>query len=430
MPDDIVAPRPGRVGALPASLEGRASWRAATVTLAILSVSYGAPMLVVIGLTPIQAALHADRSALALAVALAWIGTGLGGIVMGRVAERIGMRATTCFGAIMMAAGLVLSADGQLWALYVGQGVLIGLLGNGAIYPPLVTYVSRWFDRRRGTAIALISSGQYIAGVLWPFLFERVIARAGWREAMLGFAVVVLGAILPLALLFLDPPPAPPAVALAHPARLAPRYSPAERMRPATTQGLLCLAGFCCCVPMAIPAGHLVAFCVSLQLGAGQGAAMLSVLLGCALLSRQVWGLFADRFGGLRTIAAGSALQALAITAFLLTRTEAGLFAVSAAFGFGFAGIIPGYVLAVRDLFPVTEAAWRVPLILFIAMGGMAFGSWFAGALFDHFGYYAPAFAAGTLFNLANLAVVGLLLLRLGGPRGDWQTSTDPLPAG
>src|SRR5271155_642462 len=111
---------------------------------------------------------------------------------------------------------------------------------------------------------------------------------------------------------------------------------------------------------------------------------------------------------------AGSACQAVAIACFLLTQDEIGLFAVSAAFGLGFSGIVPAYVLIVRELFPASEASWRVPVVLFISMSGMAFGSWFAGALYDHFGYYAPAFAIGAGFNVANLAVIGFLLMRQG----------------
>ena len=397
-------------------IETRASWAAAGVTLAILTVSYGAPLLVVVGLRPMQEALGTDRSVLALAGALVWIGTGVGGILMGWVADRIGNRATACFGAAMMAAGLALSAGGRIWELYVGHGLLIGMLGNGAIYAPLVTYVSRWFDRRRGTAIALISSGQYIAGVLWPWLFERAMARYGWQAVMLGYAVVVLAAIPPLALFFLHPPPEPVA-SRAGRARGRTRRAPVLGLPSNAVQGLICLAGFFCCVPMAIPFSHLVAFCGDLGIGAAQGAAMLSVLLGCAFLSRQFWGAFADRHGGLRSVMAGSSLQALAIGAFLLTRNEAGLFAVSAAFGLGFSGIIPAYVVAIRDLFPSEEASWRVPLVLFTAMGGMAFGSWFAGFLYDSFGYYAPAFGVGVLFNLANLTVVGFLLARQGRHR-------------
>ena len=145
-----------------------------------------------VGLKPIQEALGTDRSVVALAGALVWVGTGLGGIMMGWLADRIGIRFTASIGAVMMAAGLALSSTGSVWALYVGHGLLIGLVGNGAIYAPLVVYVTRWFDRRRGSALALISSGQYIAGVVWPSVFERGIAQYGWQTTMLAYAAVVV----------------------------------------------------------------------------------------------------------------------------------------------------------------------------------------------------------------------------------------------
>jgi MFS family permease len=272
-----------------------------------------------------------------------------------------------------------------------------------------VTYVSRWFDRRRGTAIALISSGQYIAGVVWPTVFERGMIAFGWQATMLGYAVVVAAAIAPLAL-FLRPPPQP--VRAEASATHQARRSQALRLQPNLVQGLLCAAAFLCCVPMAMPAGHLVAFCSDLGIPATRGAAMLSVLLGCAFVSRMFWGWLTDRIGGLAAVFAGSACQALAIAAFTVTQNEPGLFAVSAAYGLGFSGIIPAYVVAIRDLFPSAEASWRVPTLLFTGMSGMAFGGWFAGALYDHFGFYAPAFGAGAMFNLANLAVIGFLVIR------------------
>src|SRR5690349_20684642 len=203
MPDTML---PSRV----LSIESRASWQAATLTLAILSVSYGAPLLVVVGLKPIQDSLGTDRSVVALAGALVWVGTGLGGMAMGWLADRIGIRLCVTIGAVMMAVGLALSSIGSVWALFVGHGLLIGLVGNGAIYAPLVVYVSRWFDRRRGSALALISSGQYIAGVVWPSVFEHGIALYGWATTMLGYAAVVLVVILPLTIGWLRPSPEAP----------------------------------------------------------------------------------------------------------------------------------------------------------------------------------------------------------------------------
>src|SRR3954471_13979025 len=179
----------------------------------------------------------------------------------------------------------------------------------------------------------------------------------------------------------------------------------------------MCAAGVLCCMPMAMPQSHLVAFCSDLGITRSAGALMLSVLLGTAFLSRQIWGVISDRIGGLSTVLIGSAWQAASMTALLLTQNEAGLFMVAAAFGLGFCGIIPAYVLAVRELFPASEASWRIPTLLLFSGGGMALGGWVAGLLYDHLGYYAPAFAAGIGANILNILVIGTLVLRQRQPR-------------
>lgn len=402
----------GAPGARDATIDGRGGWIAACTTIAILSVSYGSPLLIVVGLKPITAGLGTIRELTSLAAAFTWIGTGLGGILMGWLADRIGIQRTVMFGAVMIALGLAVSAYGTVWALYIGHGLLMGLLGNGAMFPPLLVYVSRWFERRRGTALALIASGQYVAGMIWPSLFEMAMARYGWQATMIGYGILVAVLIPPIALFFLHPAPAHLHAAAGtgvNPVRGTALGLPAN-----VVLGVLCVAGFCCCVPMALPQSHLVAFCTDVGVPAASSALMLSALQASAFVSRQFWGWLADRVGGLVTLILGSACQALAISAFLLTQSEAGLFAVSAAYGLGFSGIVPAYVLIVRELFPSTEASWRVPMVLFTSMGGMAFGSWFAGALFDHYGHYAPAFAVGAAFNVANLTLIGFLLLRQG----------------
>ena len=395
---------------MPESIESRASWGAAALTLAILSISYGSPLLIVVGLKPMTVAMDTDRSVLALAGSLVWVGTGFGGIPMGWLADRIGIRAIVALGTVMMACGLALSTLGSIWALYVGHGLLIGVIGNGAIYAPLLIYVSRWFDKHRGAAIALISSGQYIAGVVWPTVFEHGIARFGWQATMLAYAAVVI-VVIPPFLFFLRKAPAP--LTTGGPIGAAQRRPTVLGMRPNMAQAAICAAAFCCCIPMSIPSSHLVAFCSDIGVSPTHGAAMLSVLLGCAFISRQFWGALADRIGGLRTVLVGSMCQAVAIGSFLLTKNEDGLFAISAAFGLGFSGIIPSYAVSIRDLFPSSEASWRIPTVLFSGMSGMAVGSWFGGELFDQFGTYTAAFATGVLFNLFNLAIVGFLVSRL-----------------
>jgi MFS family permease len=391
------------------SVETRASWIVAVAVLCILSMSYGAPLLTMVALKPIAADLGTARQAPALAGSLTYIGSGFGGILMGWLAERVGVRLIVLFGATMIAVGLAVAASGGLGLLYVGQGVLVGLFGASCMFSPLVTYVSRWFDHRRGSALALISSGQYLAGAIWPALFTLSMARFGWRVTMAGFGALVLLVILPIALAFLRRPPEGRAGA----AQTGPRTgAPVLGLPPNLVLALLAAAIFCCCTTMSMPVGHLVALCTDLGIGAERGAAMLSVLLGTAFLARQFWGWLSDRVGGLHTVLYASAAQGTAMTGFLLTQSEAGLFTVSALFGLGFSGLAPAYVLAIRDLFPATEAGWRVPVVMFAGLLGMAAGGWLAGVIYDHYGYYAPAFSVGVAFNLANLAIVGALLSR------------------
>lgn len=399
----------------PHSVESRASWVAAFATLAIMSFSYGSPLVLVVALKPIAADLDAPRSVPALAAALASFGTGLGGIPMGWLAERWGIRRVVMLGAAMAALGLAMSTLGGAWALYVGYGLFLGLLGNGCMNAPLMTYVSRWFDRRRGTALALITSGQYVAGAIWPTLFELGVERWGWRHTTIAFAVLEALAVLPLALVFLAPPPRPPVVG-GYGAGPAPGGK-VLGLAPNLTLGLMTLAIFLCCVPMALPSVHLVSFCTDVGLSASTGAAMLSVLLACAFVSRQFWGWLGDRIGGLRTVLVCSACQAGTLALFLATQSEIGLYTVAAAFGLGFAGLVPSYVLAVREHFPASEAGWRVPVLLFGGLLGMAAGGWMGGAVYDAAGSYVPAFQLGVFTNLLNLALVGFLVLRLGHAR-------------
>jgi len=382
----------------------------ASVALLVMSVAFGAPWIAVVGLKDIAAEVNGQRSIPALAGALVWFGSGVGGILMGRVAERVGVRWTVVSGSLMIAAGLALSTLGPSLPLYIGHGLFIGMLGLGGINAPFYIYVSRWFDRRRGSALALISSGSFLAGAIWPSIFERAIAYAGWRHAMLFYAAVELIIIVPAAIIVLEPPPESP---LRFSASRTARGS--ERVLgwpPNLVFVLQACAIFTCCVPMSIPQAHLVAYCSDLGISPVHGAAMLSVLLAMAFLSRQVWGAMSDRLGGLYTMLAGSACQTVGLAAFLLTQNELGLFTVSAAFGFGFSGLVPANILTSRELFPVGEAYWRMPTLLLCSGMGMATGSWSGGVLYDHFGYYAPAFAAGVAVSMINFMIVGALAFR------------------
>jgi MFS family permease len=394
-------------------IDSREAWRVTIASTVIASVALGSPYIVVVALKPIAADFGGLRSIPSAAASFAMLGTGVGGLLMSWLAERLGVRAVVVIGGLMVCAGLVLSSSGQageaVWQLYVGHGLLIGLIGNAAIHAPLFVYITRWFERRRGTALALIASGQHLAGACWPPLFERAIALYGWRQTMVGFGVLVAVVVVSLACLFLRPPPE----ARASEARAEPGVEAGKvlGLPPNAAFALLAAGAFLCCVPMAMPTSHLIALCGDVGLAPAKGAAMLTVLLACAFISRQIWGWISDRIGGLMTVLAASLAQATAITGFIATQDEMGLLAVAAAFGLGFSGLIPAYMLTARQLFAASEASWRIPTLILTGMSGMAVGSWLGGALYDYFGFYAPAFATGLAFNLANLAVIASLLL-------------------
>ena len=393
-----------------ASVETRQSWLVASVILAVMAVAFGAPWITIVALKNIAAEVNGERSIPAFASALMWIGSGIGGILMGRVAEVVGVRWTVICGAMMTAVGLALSTLGPSWPLYVGHGLFIGLIGIGGINAPCYVYVSRWFDRRRGSALALISSGAYLAGAIWPPIFARLIAYGGWRQTMLYYAAFELVLIVPAAALVLSAPPdMPHHSTMMHKQRAK---KPVMGWPPNLVFTLQAIAIFTCCMPMSMPQAHLVALCTDHGISAATGAAMVSVLLGSAFLSRQVWGVISDRIGGLYTMLIGSGCQAFGMLAFLLTQNEFGLFTVAALFGLGFSGLVPANILASRELFPVGEAYWRMPTLLLCSGTGMAAGGWIAGVIYDHFGFYAPAFATGLGINILNLTIIGALALR------------------
>ncbi|NKC32010.1 MFS transporter [Falsiroseomonas selenitidurans] len=393
-----------------AVLDSRQAWTRLAAIVALATLGGAGMWSVVVALPHVQAEFGATRGEASLPYTLTMIGFAGGGILMGRLADRFGIMVPLLGGTVMLGGGYILAAFApSLTVFALVQGVLIGALGSSAAFGPLMADASLWFRRRRGIAVALAASGNYLAGTVWPPVVQALITAQGWRTAHLVVGVVLLVTMLPLALLLRARPP-----------RAAPRPAgspapPASRPLGLTPNGLtalLGLAGVGCCVAMAMPQVHIVAYCGDLGYGVARGTEMLSLMLACGIVSRIASGFIADRIGGLGTLMLGATLQAVALAFYLFFDSLVSLYLISALFGLFQGGIVPSYAVIVREYFPASQAGTRVGIVLMATLLGMALGGWLSGVVFDWTGSYAMAFLNGMAWNAANLAIVGWLLLR------------------
>ncbi len=394
----------------PGSVERPYSWVVAVASLLMMAIGMGATYVVVVALKPIAAEFGWPRAVPSLSYSFVLFGAGLGGLMMGRWSDRVGMGPPALTGSIMICLGALLAstADGA-GRLYLAHGLFMGLLGNAAMFGPLVANATRWFDRRRGIAVGLVTTGQSLAGAVWPPVLRLLTETVGWRQTFVYFAGFAICTLVPLSLVLWPMPPRQ----LEVPTRARDDATGRVVGLPAAmVQAMLCLAIVGCCVAMAMPMVHIIAHATDLGYSTTRAAELLSVLLGCAVLSRLVYGFLADRIGGLRTLLLGSLGQALMLTTFAAVESLAGLYVVAALFGLAFGGIVPAYALIVRELFPASEAGWRIATVFLFGTIGMATGGWLGGYIFDLVGSYRAAFLVGVAFNLMNLALVGTLVRR------------------
>jgi MFS family permease len=360
-----------------------------------------------VALPAVQADFGTQRAGASLPYAFTMIGFMIGGIAVGRLADRFGIWPPFAGGTILMGLGYILTASvTSLPAFAVVSGLTIGL-GSAASFAPLVADASLWFDRHRGLAISLATIGSSLAGVVWPPVIQHFIAEAGWRHTHVGIGIFCMATMLPLALVLRRRP------VLHQPAVDAPSARDAARaidLPPNAAHALLTLAGFCCCVAMAMPQVHLVAYCADLGYGPARGAEMLAVMLGFGVASRLMFGSVFGRIGGLRTLLLGSVMQAIALALYLPFDGLVSLYVVSAVFGLAQGGLVPAYAVIIRELFPAREAGLRVSLAISTTLAGMALGGWLAGAIYDWTGSYRAALMNGIGWNVVNLAIVIWLL--------------------
>ena len=401
------------------------SWRRLLASLLLMTIGSSAMYIVPVMLPAVQTAFGVDRGAASTPYFALMLGFGAGTLLMGRLADRFGVMAAVLIGTVGLAVGYALAsmAPGITSFIWI-HGVLIAMLGAAATFSPLVADTALWFERRRGVAVAICASGNYIAGAFWPPVIQALAEAYGWRQTYFGMAIFCALAMPGLAWMLRRRAVLPAAAST--PADTARARGPLHErpfgLSPNTALACLFLAGVACCVAMSMPQVHIVAYCTDLGYGPARGAQMMSLMLGFGIVSRLASGWISDRIGGLRTLMLGSVLQGLALLMFLPFDGLVSLYVISMLFGLFQGGIVPSYAIIVREHFPAANMALRVSAVLTATMLGMALGGWASGQIFDLTGSYDAAFVHGIGWNLLNLAIVFTLWRR-------WRVRSMPPPA-
>jgi MFS family permease len=400
-------------------------------TLVLMTLGNASMYVVSVVLPAVQAEFGVNRAGASLPYTLMMLGFGLGGLVMGKLADRLGVIWPLTLGGAATVLGYVWAANSSsLVSFALAHGLVLGLLGSSVTFAPLLADTAQWWNRRRGIAVAVCASGNYAAGTLWPSLVQHGVDLMGWRQTYMVLGFVCGGGMLLLSLMFRQrPPEVVTAAVMPADESSSGKHNLATSWVSDTPLNLplsgmlilLCVAGVACCVAMAMPQVHIVAYCTDLGFGAARGASMLSVMLASGIVSRLVSGLICDRIGGLRTLLLGSLLQGTALLLFLPFDGLFSLYLVSALFGLFQGGIVPSYAIIVREYFPTRHAAAQTGAIIMATLIGMALGGWMSGAIFDATGSYHAAFINGIAWNMLNGAIAAWLYFRakrLGQLRG------------
>jgi MFS family permease len=387
-----------------------AAWRLAIAVL-IMTLGAAGMYVVPVALPTVQADFGIARGQAALPFSLLMLGFGFGGLMMGRLADRYGVTVPLLLGGTCIGVGFASAAFAPNIAVFNAlHGVLIGFAGSSATFAPMVADTSLWWVKRRGIAVAICASGNYIGGALWPPIMNASIEAFGWRPTYMGLGAVCGIAIVGLAFFMRERPPQHAPVA--NQAALHRDHERPFGLGVASAVVLLMIAGLACCVAMSMPQVHIVAYCGDLGYGAARGAEMLSIMMAFGIASRLASGWLSDHIGGLRTLLLGSALQGIALVLFLPFDGLVQLYVISALFGLFQGGIVPSYAIIVREHFPAARTGALVGALMMSTLFGMALGGWMSGAIFDVTGSYKAAFWNGIAWNALNLTIAFFLLRR------------------
>ena len=400
------------------------AWRLALMSAFCIALGGGSIYLPVVGLKEIAAEFGDRRAVPSMAYMLGFFAIGVGGVFMGWLADRTGPRVPLLIAGVSIFAGGWLAASGGEWALYAGYALPLGFLGNSATFTPAMNNIQGWFDRRRSTAVSLISVGPAVSGFVWPQIYRWLLPDLGWRQSLVFFGVVA-GTLLFLCAFYIRPAPVS---RVAAGGRSEPEKRDGFGLSSPLLMALLSAAGFCCCAAMAMPFVHMVAFCGDLGFDAARGSEAVSLILLTAIAATFAMGRLSDTIGPLQVSILCSLVQVVSLLGYVFVQSLSGVYALSIVHGSPYIAIVQGYALILRHFYGPGIAGWRLGVVMLFAMAGMAVGGWMGGAIFDSALSYRPAFQAALAFDLVNLMLLGALYLLQRRRRGG--ASRPAVPAG
>jgi len=376
---------------------------------------------VILVLPQVQEDFGVDRAGASISFTCAMIGFAAGNLILGRWVDRYGIAPILAFASVLLAICYGLSAMAPNIWVFAALQIPIGF-ATASGFGPLIADVSHWFKNYRGIAMAATASGNYISGTIWPQLLKGTIEGDGWRAAFIIVAIVSFVLVMPLVYFLRS------RVSTDTSASISDLPAKSISISPGVLTMLLFVAGLGCCLAMAMPQVHIVAYCVDLGFSAGVGAEMLSMMLAAGIASRLLSGMLADKIGGVPTLLIGSVLQCLALFLYIPFNGLTSLYIVSLVFGLSQGGIVPSYAIIVREYMPAEEAGKRIGILMVATVGGMALGGWVSGLIYDLTGSYQIAFLHGIAWNVINIAIMVFILLK-SRPAKENRAQHRPVPA-
>jgi MFS family permease len=357
-----------------------------------------------------------------IAAAVGWLMNGLAQPIFGRITDVMGGRGVILVSLLVMGGGSVaMAAVPNVYVLIGLYGFIISFATGGVSFTPAGVIVARWFRRKRGVAISLLTTGGSAGGlVLVPFA-AYLLAFSNWRTAWLVMGLIILGLAVPLIALVVRSDPSDMGLQpdgddapTGDGVRSGPPAGPldAKRWRDSLSSPpiwQLSLAYVVCGVTTASIAVHFVRWAESESISAGTAAIAFGVLSGINGLSIVAVGLLSDRMPRRVLLGGVYFIRAFAFLALVFLPGQAALWSFAIIGGMSWLATVPLTTALAADVYGVRHLGVLAGLINMTHQMGGAAAVYVFGLVFDRYNTYDPAYLAGAaLLVLAAITALSI----------------------